>query len=1125
MSSELIVTSAIRGLQAGRSGFTTVLRTRGIHPDLAARLEAASGYRHLYPQGDPRNPVIFSYTQRQSAIGDVWVISRIADAGNDYTGRSNKIAHHIALQETDVARLAASNPAAVIMALDTERVLAAHWSGEPREAAVPPRIPAPPVEAGVCQRWAVASGDAGWAGYLAERALNQESTWIVAPPTVDLLELFSEALSLVPPAQRWRVPFTTFSLRGDEGRWLGVTAGTPEADAAVAQQRIPVIDLRKHTTAPSSSAFVLAARGDGPLPWQRAAAVPTAISASGSVTATRQPGQRVSGERGVPGPPPMLRPAPLWPPSPSAGDGRGDGELPPLPPMPGRFGQRRLLLLSFGIVGALLLLAGSALAAYSFDALPAGWRKGIDTWAWRRQLRTEPPEEIAKAHAVVRQIDDAVTPLKKKLEGQRTAEAMQKHPILPKQWKEIQDAKTKLQNVLIDDAQLRAIDFEADLKPCVDEAEKALNAIGWVVGEAAEPVIDLHLKCAAALLKQSPDGQNEQGGRAVTEAQQKLVEGLRKHSRPEDVKSLESLLAALEKARTPSKGSPSTPTATAGQETAQAPGPKARSLLSRAIEDNKHMPLKTLLASEAENESVTIVRWDEKAAPGSLKDVNLIFPRLADDEPSVSLKRIAVGGQSVAWECFAGESQMSVGSFTLTTTSLDFQTKNRTNEGPYPWQFLPLLICKDGDPEKFDTWLQLITPQELDALQSSNRKPAPVPVIRQAFSESRNKVLEAIFKPEHVRWQSLQVQASGDPPVEILPQRGTTPSTKLSLDSLPMALWWRPRFENKNEPDEQNEPGRKSEGVNLYHEDLDVSQAIKVAGGDVTLDVFVKFKVDDFLNHMEKDRVLKDLVQFSKNRKGISASDWHKTLNKYAGYVLELPHDDWQKLAVSERMEKFKAVYPEPPKDHQKYSFAEWIRNLRDEIVKLHVEDVKKKFGTEPEMPGQAPTKPDASPSDAEQEKYKTQHEEWTKKKKLRDEFDKVIKDAEDSLKDDGAFQDWVKERMASKECPLDALLLIKLWYDLHRYRVVSSGGFTYLSAVRENEAEKVRTLQGVADQASLRVTGDLVLDWGKAIEPTPSDRDDSTPAVILARVGASRAQTGADRASRKQSRLSTDTE
>ena len=57
---ELIYTSAPQGLIAGRSGFCTVAMTGGFPPNLIAAIENMSGYKTLFPPGNPasdRNPV------------------------------------------------------------------------------------------------------------------------------------------------------------------------------------------------------------------------------------------------------------------------------------------------------------------------------------------------------------------------------------------------------------------------------------------------------------------------------------------------------------------------------------------------------------------------------------------------------------------------------------------------------------------------------------------------------------------------------------------------------------------------------------------------------------------------------------------------------------------------------------------------------------------------------------------------------------------------------------------------------------------------------------------------------------------------------------------------------------
>ena len=54
MTQELFYTSAPRGLKPGSRGFCTVMSTAGMAKNLADRLEALSGYRHVYPPNDPQ---------------------------------------------------------------------------------------------------------------------------------------------------------------------------------------------------------------------------------------------------------------------------------------------------------------------------------------------------------------------------------------------------------------------------------------------------------------------------------------------------------------------------------------------------------------------------------------------------------------------------------------------------------------------------------------------------------------------------------------------------------------------------------------------------------------------------------------------------------------------------------------------------------------------------------------------------------------------------------------------------------------------------------------------------------------------------------------------------------------
>ena len=58
---EAVITSAVRGLKGGRTGFQPVMRTKGLRDDVLRRLESLTVYRHTSRQGSGQNPVIFNF--------------------------------------------------------------------------------------------------------------------------------------------------------------------------------------------------------------------------------------------------------------------------------------------------------------------------------------------------------------------------------------------------------------------------------------------------------------------------------------------------------------------------------------------------------------------------------------------------------------------------------------------------------------------------------------------------------------------------------------------------------------------------------------------------------------------------------------------------------------------------------------------------------------------------------------------------------------------------------------------------------------------------------------------------------------------------------------------------------
>ena len=177
----------------------------------------------------------------------------------DYTQRTNKLAHHVALSESERT---AGGPAA---ALAEPGFCVTRWESGPQvfpQGRLPVRG-VRPLE--VCRAWKSLTGDAGWAGVLAEGAISRppRTATVIFSPGQEMLPLVVEALALVPPQKRWEVTFSTYFTRlpaGLECQWRFVLAGSAEANAARANPHALVIDLTRASGQASGGRLVEAAR-------------------------------------------------------------------------------------------------------------------------------------------------------------------------------------------------------------------------------------------------------------------------------------------------------------------------------------------------------------------------------------------------------------------------------------------------------------------------------------------------------------------------------------------------------------------------------------------------------------------------------------------------------------------------------------------------------------------------------------------------------------------------------------------------------------------------------------------------------------------------------------------------
>lgn len=197
MAYQLIFTSSPVSLTTGRTGFSTVARTSGMPEKLAAAVERCSVYEAA------RGAV---YSHRILSVGSQkwYLLSKIKDAGVDYTNRNNFLAHHLILSPEEAVQLN-SNPAEILLFWGG---WLGSWSGEPRYIEPPQGLSEIKEKAELPAReWEKIFSDAGKAALLGASAVKIKAE-ISSAET--LLRLYAESLRLfINPGQSWEISFTT----------------------------------------------------------------------------------------------------------------------------------------------------------------------------------------------------------------------------------------------------------------------------------------------------------------------------------------------------------------------------------------------------------------------------------------------------------------------------------------------------------------------------------------------------------------------------------------------------------------------------------------------------------------------------------------------------------------------------------------------------------------------------------------------------------------------------------------------------------------------------------------------------------------------------------------------------
>ena len=271
MAYQLVYTSSPRGLKPGAFGFCVVACTRGMKEQTTSALEALSGYRRVYadPRDALRNPTSYSHVLFETATGRLRILARVADAGLDYSGRTNKIASFL---DVATGELTPPGPAALF---SQPGLFVTNWS-----SATPPQYYEAPISLpnyvsipSGCDEWRNTTGDSAWAGVLASTVATRRPVALIVRPEQNVLRLFQESLALLPPGERWNATFSTYYMKTPPGvqcQWKAVMQGSPEELASRSTPGGLVLDLTAPNklpslaslaTTPEAQTLVAAARG------------------------------------------------------------------------------------------------------------------------------------------------------------------------------------------------------------------------------------------------------------------------------------------------------------------------------------------------------------------------------------------------------------------------------------------------------------------------------------------------------------------------------------------------------------------------------------------------------------------------------------------------------------------------------------------------------------------------------------------------------------------------------------------------------------------------------------------------------------------------------------------------
>ncbi|MDG0963941.1 MAG: hypothetical protein P8O23_02685, partial [Opitutales bacterium] len=249
MAQQLIFTSTPQGLEPGRTGYCTVARHKDLRHRLVRELERLSVYDFGQQVGGTRVEIsIF----RKITLGseEFYVLTKICDAGLDYTNRTNYLAHHLILDGFEIATC--PSPAEIFL----------NWNGWRSKWEEDARFLTPGEEITLtgykssglipCKNWLSFTNDPGNAATLVSPGLVPPIVLENSPVKSEhLLQLFAESSALLKLSlDAWDYSFTTFLQGNDDVKsfaWVGIE-GQPAGERLKQGGLRNYIDLRNWTS-------------------------------------------------------------------------------------------------------------------------------------------------------------------------------------------------------------------------------------------------------------------------------------------------------------------------------------------------------------------------------------------------------------------------------------------------------------------------------------------------------------------------------------------------------------------------------------------------------------------------------------------------------------------------------------------------------------------------------------------------------------------------------------------------------------------------------------------------------------------------------------------------------------